>query len=168
MGALLLNISVIYVLGIIFSVLMGIMEAWLYYYKYDSAYQTTKKLHPLFMGIRLCFIAGVMIIALSNGGGWQYWVLIAALLLQFPFWHDGALYVKWNNLNPKVHKHRWRDIGKSLMEFEYTTRKLFWFLSMAGILIIFTLPFIGVAFNLIALVIIGILYLTSIYVCPKI
>ena len=115
---------ILYLLGIAYACLEGIKEAWLFYYKYPNTFHKDgKDLHPLFVFQRGIVLLVIVVPSLLVFNIWTVVFLSMAFILYFPFFHDGSLYVKWDNLNGSKPK-RWKDgsARPTPLEFNYSER----------------------------------------------
>lgn len=106
-----------------YALLEGIREAWYFYMKFDAggAVPSTmpKNEHPYFAAQRLFVISCASIITVYNSGlafgSSSHAVLLEAVLyfaslcLVFPFLHDGAYYMKMDQIRPGIYPRRWVD-----------------------------------------------------------
>jgi hypothetical protein len=131
-----------------YAVLEGIREAWYFYMKHDAGGKIPTTMpqneHPYFAAQRGFVIGMATIITVYNSGvvvgtSGSSVVLCGVLYLfslcaMFPFLHDGAYYLKMDQINPGIYPKRWTAQSyksNARINLDYADRLL---LFVAGVL----------------------------------
>jgi len=128
------------------TIVKGIVSAYAWYWGNGGirTQEDTEETHfYLFMDwVGIVLIVGVAML----GGIFGLYRLIDIVLLliyavlQFNFFYEGAMFSRWNTLDPNVHASRWKSVGTNpdAINFKYSTRWMMFVFSIFSLIILFT------------------------------